>query len=904
VRNKRLFWVGVVSVSLILTCFYVAKVAATLGDSWTNSSTTPELSKIRDLGFNELPPYSTSSNRDCNKQKVITRAAKPFGEQSHSSCVVDTGYGAYSESGYLQRPGTSVAGQLGSVGGNMYSIIPVPRSDTNIRLSTPSVSGVNIFFTQDYSSKISSTSLVDGHVSHTAPPDYTAALADKAGNRFFAQPDSMSFSSNGQWMIVDVPFIGMVRVDLTNFSVLPFGDIYNYNIGIAPSVQSAISPDGRYVVEASKSFGTFKLYDLSTCAAVPNTITHGVSCQSRNLYGFMQSKVNNFSGVSSLRFINDDILSLYAGSQAGNSINVGQYTLGLPGAAAPSFDYLALGDSFASGEGAYQYKAITDTDNNKCHLSLRSYPYLIGRGLSLGKYESIACSGATILDIRGSDNYNEEHSQAKGKIDSSFDHEIFDSFDPGYRSQVEFIKKQLPNIITVSAVGNDIGFSDKLKRCLEPDTCYGTYEDRLEIVREINYKFDDIVNMYRDLKASGLPQAKIYAIGYPQIVATGGNCALNVHLNEQELGFSNDLITYLNSIIKAAAAHAGVAYVDAEHALDGHRLCETASPNVAVNGLTAGNDIFELTGGPIGNESYHPNHLGQMLLAARIQAQTNNFTKAMPLPDTAAVPPAENDSLPILQAPHSGRTLSRENYDENLANNVVYRSQLAQIAVTAGNVILKAVSPFSAWLNSNPVQLGTYTSDAQGNLSFQATIPADIPMGFHMLHVAGVNVIGEPVDFYKTIYVAATKDDLDGDGILNPADPCTIIEPSLTDSDKDGVDDTCDGFIDMPPLSVTNTPSSTSSPFLNSAVVQASSPGIQVASAQSGTAHNADSAVLSAQSNTSQPAFNTFSSIPTGSITGDEKAVTRSSSVFVWGSILGAVLVFASIFWSLRRVSG
>lgn len=82
--------------------------------------------------------------------------------------------------------------------------------------------------------------------------------------------------------------------------------------------------------------------------------------------------------------------------------------------------YLALGDSYSSGEGdTEKNKSInqkyyaSETDKNgdtsngipreKCHVSTRSYPYLLASSMTLGRGESrqwgtVACSGATIYD--------------------------------------------------------------------------------------------------------------------------------------------------------------------------------------------------------------------------------------------------------------------------------------------------------------------------------------------------------------------------------------------------------------------------------------------------------------------------------------------------------------------------
>jgi len=787
---------------------FFTRALATASSTWI-ASPTLTLNKVRDMAPGEPIPYSLNGNRDCTDRKVITRPGRllpvPQAEQSHISCNVDTGYGAVSASGYLQRQGTTVSGEVRQPSGGLANVIPVPGSNTAVRYSGGPVTGLYLHFTTSFDTTLKSSAIVNGSVLHTATQPTTASLKDKSGSLIAAHTDSLAFSAGGQWMVVDAPSVGMIRVNLNSFDVLPFADSYNYNIGVAPGIQSAISSDGRFAVEFSKSFGRFMMYDLSTCGAVPLHITGKASCPARDLYALIQSKVPGFVAVGTIRFINNDALSLYVAYKEGSATKIGQYVLSLPGADIPSFEYLALGDSFAAGEGAYQYKALTDTKDNKCHLSLRSYPYLIAQNMTLNKYESVACSGAKIEDINIlSDDYDGQVSDQIKKKDRINLSEIISNFLPGYIAQKEFIQKHSPNIVTISAVGNDIGFTAKIRRCLEPDTCFSTYEDRLEVVREINSQFDRLVEMYKQLKQNSLPQTKIYVLGYPQLAKPGGNCGLNVRLNNQEVAFSQLLITYLNSVIRQATSKAGVAYVDVEDALNGHRLCEAITPDeIAVNGLTAGNDIIQRFGGPVGNESYHPNYTGQQLLANQVQTRTNNFTLPMPPPNNTAQPPAESNNLALLQAAKSGRPVQRINYDENLGNDVMYRQQWWQGTIDTTINAIPPLKTFKVWLHSDPLDLGSFASDSSGNLSFQLKLPDTTPTGFHSLHVMGTNVAGELIDVYKTVYVAASEADYDGDGIANAQDPCAVIEPTGVDVDQDGTDDGCDNWIGPPPPLVT-----------------------------------------------------------------------------------------------------
>ena len=770
-------------------------------------SDDPSLDKIKDLATGELPPYSINGNRDCQTQKVITRPGRllptPQTEQSHQSCVVDTGYGAYSQSGYLQRQGTTIAGPVNKFTGGTASIIPIPHSNTLLQIGGVNAYNAYLNFTGNAADALGSAQAGDGQVTHKINVPPTVSLKDVSGQLLPTRTDTLSFSANGLWMVVDVPFIGTIRVNTETFAVLPFGDSLNYNIGLDPGLQTAITSDGRYAAVASRSFTIFRLYDLSTCAPVPAHITGKVACSSVDLWPFMLQQVPGFTGVGRLRFRSDYTLEFYTTYTVGGVNKTAQHVLTAAGQAASGYGYLALGDSYTSGEGAYEYKALTDTDNNKCHLSQRSYPYLLGHDLGLNQYESVACSGAIIDDIISeSRDYEGQVRDGIQRKDRNAD-PILDNFNPGYLAQREFVSEHKPNIITVSAVGNDIGFASKLFRCMEPDTCYSTYEDRLEVVREVNAQFYKLTNMYTQLQSNN-PRAKIYAIGYPQVAKPGGNCALNVHLNQQELEFTEGLINHLNNVIKSAAEKVGVQYVDIEDSLFGSRLCETDSWNVAVNGATLGNDKFINFGplkGPIGNESFHPNALGHRQIAQKIAQQTSGFTQPMPTPNPNASLPSE-DGLAILNASKSGRALKTINFDGDTSNNVVYRQQPWAIYVDAEKLALKVLSPFKVLLHSDPIDLGTYSTDAVGNLSIQTTIPDTAPTGFHALHLQGQNAAGEEVDIYKMIFVAANEEDLDGDGLPNATDPCFAVEPSGTDSDQDGTDDACDGFIDQPPLDI------------------------------------------------------------------------------------------------------
>lgn len=804
-QKGRRFWAG----GAVVACFAVflplllaskpagAEIAAS---PWLGTA-LPTLDKLGDLGPNEPLTLNNTGNQSCQEREVITRPKRllpiPQSKQSHTSCVVDTSFGAFSTSNYLQRPGSTASGKVLTANGGSTILVPIPYSPTGLTMGGGTSYGYYLFFWDNLDQSLGSTALNDGQVVHKLPATSPVSLRDKSGRLLAAAHESMSFSANGDWMVVDIPFVATVRVNTKTREVLPFGTAVNYAIGLGPGFSTAISPDGRYAMVASNTFGILRLYDLSTCGPVPNTITTKVACNSRDLLPFIQQQVAGFTHVSSVRFRSDYALDMYLGSKVGTTSKISRYTLTAAGQQAASFQYLALGDSFASGEGSYQYKAITDTTENKCHLSQRSYPYLISSDLGFGQYESVACSGALIDDfLRVDDKYKGQVNDNKTRADRNLG-EVLTALYPGYLAQKEFIQRYRPTIITLSAVGNDIGFKDKIVRCLDTDTCYDSYEDRLEVVDEINRQFPRLVDLYTQIKNAGDPRAKIYVVGYPQIAYPDGRCDANVHLNHAELTFANQLVSYLNSVVKTAAANAGVAYVDAEGALAGHRFCETNSWNVAVNGLTIGNDIANIpfVHGPIGNESFHPNALGQSLLKTKILEQTSNFTLEMPLPNPDLVLPDPQDSLPFLNAPKTNRTTRIIRNKTGTNGGVIELGKTWVTEYSGLGQLVKASSTIHAWLNSDPVDLGTFNTDPDGNLTLQITLPSSVPPGFHTLHLYGKNTSNEDVDIYETVYVSG-----------NNLGACVVVSESTEDTDQDNIDDACDPYIDQPPLIVESAP--------------------------------------------------------------------------------------------------
>jgi hypothetical protein len=231
--------------------------------------------------------------------------------------------------------------------------------------------------------------------------------------------------------------------------------------------------------------------------------------------------------------------------------------------------------------------------------------------------------------------------------------------------------------------------------------------------------------------------------------------------------------------------------------LAGHRLCETASYNVAINGLTAGTD-----GGPLGlrifgKESYHPNALGQELIEQAILKQTHNLTAAISSGDSNTP-----ENSPLLNAPKTGRPVTTRVPDDSLTTGLGKRNASTAVQASGSRDGLEPQTIYTISLDGpRGTVLGTVTSDDTGDINTNVSIPGNTAPGGHTIDISGSNQAGEPVDVTQPIYVPSSDSDSDGDGIPDSQDSCPGAINSGQDVDQDGIDDVCDNLVGLPPNS-------------------------------------------------------------------------------------------------------
>lgn len=653
-------------------------------------------------------------------------------------------------------------------------------------------------------------------------PVSPVSLLGSDGQTVKVNAKSLAFSENGNWMVVGLTAGGFMLYDTQTFTgrAVSVESVMNVPGSDFAGANLAVSNDGKYIAvnvnlgTPTQPVPTLRVYDTTTCLDQYKYLLLGQrdksnACEFRDVWSdtFRSASGSQAAKTSAvgaeypyhLRFMASNSLTfdaVYARTSS-TAFKAARYAVTVGTEAAPPMSLLGMGDSYISGEGVYAYRSPTDTRANKCHNSWRSYPYQQGLRY-FPSVASVACSGAVMYDVTydrvnyaGQDRVKPQKSW--DSRDSLFQSQVWSNFTPGYQGQVNFATKYHPRAILLSIGGNDINFANIVTGCVsnvQEGSCYPYYKERKELMLDIASKYTDLKATYETMRRES--KGAVYVMGYPEIAKPYGNCGVNVHLDAEEVQFSTDLVKFLNQVIKNAASDAGVFYVDNEKALYGNRLCESpANKQLAMNGLTYGQEGGLWFIHVVGNESFHPNALGHKMLGANAAKLTSNFTAPMPTP-TKKGAPAVLDANPLLL----GRKPSTTNY-----NRLIWRgvSETPSMLMASGKYIFdttklafKSMTPTTLILHSEPVTLYRGTVGV-GDGKVEITLPASVPPGFHTLHAYGTAEDGTPLDVAEVVYVAASETDYNGNGVSNEQSDCKILPDSGVDADNDGVDDACDG---------------------------------------------------------------------------------------------------------------
>jgi lysophospholipase L1-like esterase len=729
----------------------------------------------------------------------------------------------------------------------------LPSNDTFVVVESNNTAGTGrVAFYKDFVKKLEHRQplIINNDYYEFTQTSPSKIISDFYGSeRYVGYAKRIQRSDNDRWLLIEFQGSGIFRYDVSSGYLLKFSDWQaSYGRGADASIEFDITNDGKRVaIMGMNSDNT--IYDIvSDCGrnitGVPNDIqvhqTLDNPCPMQNLGNTPEDApeqiyMPRLRDTHQPRFDDDGGEITFYATSYDPTVSTRFITLRANGYTTQRLDYLAIGDSYSSGEGDTLkdgsgkkfYRANTDTSSENCHLSTRSYPYILASGMQLtnNRWNSIACSGATVWDVKmqGSFAYLGQNDRLKGAgnyIDLKAS--ALNEFIPGRKKQVEFVKKYRPATITLTMGGNDIGFASKLQQCiLEPGTCVHADAKKIEFRDQIVKQYENLKQLYIELYEKSGSISKIYVLGYPQFINGEANatCGANVGLlDSQERKMIHSSVELMNNVIEQAAESAGVKYIDIENSLLEHRLCDTDKKYV-----TGISDPFDINGNR--QESFHPNAQGHMSMAADISKPHNlNYQSLLeydncPLLSINICPNGDvnDDSIVIPEFFEGGDDTQTSTQYKNMTSD-------GQTAGKNMNVTLRPYSfargeSVSVVVHSDPIDLGQYVAGDDGSLEIDAVLPSSLPPGYHTLIISGRSYSGDPIEYEQSILVKGiNSNDIDSDGILDTEDKCLLIPVSNTDIDKDGIDDACDAEISDPPIqspSPSPTPTTTPSPSPN-----------------------------------------------------------------------------------------
>lgn len=276
-------------------------------------------------------------------------------------------------------------------------------------------------------------------------------------------------------------------------------------------------------------------------------------------------------------------------------------------------EYVAMGDSYSSGEGAGDYDPDTDYDRgddwdrdnwgdderNRCHRSGSAYSQMIqrpGSGIAFdGGFTFSACSGAT----------QDELTERNGRND-------------GEGPQLEALDEAV-SLVTMSIGGNDLGFSTVVEDCIINgksgvpmlDSCQDKHDDRIEA--RLDELHDELVDTY-DAIQDEAGNARVVIIGYPELFVQDPEDSISNLLYAEDQAWMNQQAAELNDMLRSAAREAGVEFIDPTAAFRGHGI---GSDDPWINDLNWGGPGLSL----VNPGSFHPNAQGQAAIADLLKRQ-------------------------------------------------------------------------------------------------------------------------------------------------------------------------------------------------------------------------------------------------------------------------------------------
>ena len=820
------------TISMVVLSLFMLNMARADSWSWTTGIPTTVYS-------DEVSPNDDWNNMCASKFQSIRDQRKIEGvedqsRQYNTECLIGSGDNYQLFEGDDGKLAVSFAGEsnahlINSGATCYYGCVYMPSRDYLISIQSPGTFGDGkVFMFKDFVKRLHMQRItlpnlrVETYFTGEQSPD--EILTDRfTTDDFRSTTKYLQRSQNDKWLVFELVGRGMYRMDMdtghtTKFLHLP---TRYWDPGSAPSMQMDITNDGRFVAIFGRNTSN-GIYEIApgcgfTVPSDPAQLTTleiqwqlTTECPALYLAAPMNDPANNTYMPNLVtayqpKFSDDGgEITFYAAPSSGSIRHIRlQAASYIP---PKQLDYLALGDSYSSGEGDTEndsqgnrhYREFTNTlgsatePKERCHISTRSYPYILAQGMNLAlnsQWNTVACSGATAWDVKaqGSLAYTGQNDRLKNFNVDALKYQALNEFIPGRQKQVEFVRKYRPKVITLTMGGNDIGFADKVGSCAGlPNICDLVTTNRVRLAQEIRDQYDNLKSLYEELYRASDSTSKIYVIGYPSFMNgdIDAKCETQIgFLTHEEREMISNSITYMNNTIHAASAAVGVEYIDIEHSLLGHRLCDSGDRYITA--VTDG-----LNWNHYKQESYHPNAKGNHEIAMAIWDRLDHVS----LMDYNICRVSIGNICPDAESTKASIVTPDYFLSDSLIKKVKYKQMTdteqninTPLDIALPNYSFKSASPVTVTLHSDPTYLGTFTAGAYGQLNLATAIPNSIPFGYHTLIISGIDYTGDSIGYEQIIFFEDTNTlSADGRHNIDTQDKQVSYYPSSTGVGHEG----------------------------------------------------------------------------------------------------------------------
>ena len=222
--------------------------------------------------------------------------------------------------------------------------------------------------------------------------------------------------------------------------------------------------------------------------------------------------------------------------------------------------------------------------------------------------------------------------------------EIYSSFSRSTGAQADGGVHPDVGLVTLTIGGNDVLFSDVVRVCFQYTDCTKTPFPSPSPTRGLTFPISQplatwgvaatemvsqrLATLYGHLRAT-YPKARIVAIGYPYLFPSGkagwwpDDCASILRrYSVSERAHIREFIDQFNDAAYERAVQAGIEFVSATAAWDGHEPCGAKGQwTNSIKPILSFHD-------PVDGGSFHPNQTGQQQLAALVACYLDTNSQA------------------------------------------------------------------------------------------------------------------------------------------------------------------------------------------------------------------------------------------------------------------------------------